>query len=263
MDIQPQGRSDTQLTRGDDLFVNVHMFWAYGDFSTLERLAATSFIRHGYHLTIWTYGDIKNIPVGASQCDAREIVPENHVFVCGRGSYAAFSDLFRYTLLSQRGGLWSDTDVICLIPMSQFMENHSLPFVVQEMVSETALQVNNNLIYHPSPSAGDLVDLACAISQRFKPEKLKWGDCGPKLLTALVNTYPHLSPLTMPPSFANPVAWNNCPHQLLDETAVLPQETRFLHCFNEMWRRSGVDKDMRYPSNSILGRLCSELQDFF
>ena len=32
------------------------------------------------------------------------------------GSLAAFSNLFRYKLLLERGGWWVDTDVICLRP---------------------------------------------------------------------------------------------------------------------------------------------------
>ena len=50
------------------------MFWAYGPFSQMETLCATSFVKLGYQLIIWTYGDLPNAPKGAEVRHAGEIV---------------------------------------------------------------------------------------------------------------------------------------------------------------------------------------------
>ena len=106
-----------------------HMFWAYGDLSNLEKICISSFVSQNYSLNLWTYGGISNTPAGVIVRDAREILPEEMVFLNGRGSYASFSDLFRYAVLNKIGGLYADTDVIALQPESTLPEN---PFLVTE-----------------------------------------------------------------------------------------------------------------------------------
>ena len=91
-----------------------HLFWARGPLSQLERLCIGSFVRQGYATQLWTYGGLDNAPAGAVLRDARDVLPESALFLNRRGSYAGFSDLFRYTVLHRHGGLYSDTDVVAL-----------------------------------------------------------------------------------------------------------------------------------------------------
>lgn len=60
--------------------INTHMFWASGNFSNLEKIAASSFIENGYNLNIWTYGEIDNAPIKSYIKDANEILPESELF---------------------------------------------------------------------------------------------------------------------------------------------------------------------------------------
>jgi len=50
--------------------------------------------------------------------DGNQIIPEHEAFTYkngpGSGSYSAFSNLFRYKLLAQKGGWWIDMDMVCL-----------------------------------------------------------------------------------------------------------------------------------------------------
>lgn len=241
--------------------IQAHMFWAYGDFSQIERLAASSYIANGFELKVWTYGDIPNLPSRAQQLDARTILPETRVFTYNNGSYAGFADLFRYTLLSQHGGLWSDTDIICLKHVSQFYNIFSSDgFWVSER-TENSIRLNNNLIYHPQPRRGDLISLAAVIADQLNQDILSWGICGPKLLTNLALEYPDLAPTIMAPLFANPINWWDCPSLLLQPHGLDPrQDFWFLHCYNEMWRQSNIDKNAPFPANSILGQLCDRYQ---
>jgi hypothetical protein len=238
--------------------IKAHMFWAYGSLSKLEILSAVSFLKNGYELNFWSYDNISNLPDGVIQRDAREILPEHRVFKYKNGSYAGFANLFRYAVLLKYGGLWADSDVICLLPMSELQNSGIVSFLVTER-TPSAIKLNNNLIYNSEPRSGDVIDLAYALSDRFDVDKLQWGDCGPKLLSALVKTYPSLIPTIMEPCFANPVDWWDCPRVLLDpkKGKEIPIQWGFLHCYNEMWRTAGIDKNSPFPPGSFLSKIQS------
>ena len=242
--------------------IQAHMFWAYGAFSMLERLAAASFVANGYRLKLWSYGDIGNVPQGVELCDARGVLPESRVFTYHDGSYAGFADLFRYTLLSREGGLWADTDVICLAPASALKALARHGFLVTERTRDKSVQINANLIHHPSPTPGDIIDLARVIADRFPVDRMTYGDIGPKLLTTLTRAYPALAPVLLSPEFANPVDWWDCPQRLIGAAGDVPDGTWFLHGYNEMWRRSGVDKNAPCRADSMLGKLIARYEDW-
>lgn len=239
----------------------VHFFWAYGPLSTLEKIAVMSFVRHGFHVKWWTYEKSAKLPSAVEQCDAGQIIPERRVFTYKNGSVAAFANLFRYAVLSRFGGLWADTDVICLTPASSIVQFGPTGFLVTERTQTNALRINNNVIYHPHPKTGDLIDLAHAVAERFDTATLQWGDCGPLLLTALAKAYPRMAPTVKTPEFANPIDWWSCPQALLSATGRLPAHAAFLHCFNEMWRRTEADKDAEYPAGSIMAQLRDVYED--
>lgn len=235
---------------------HVHFLWVEGRLSKLELLCINSFIHRGFTVNLWHYGDIPNAPRGTIKRDGREILAEDRIFTYENGSVAAFADLFRYKLLCEKGGLWVDTDVICLTTKDIFTKNKAA-FWVSEFNNEKAC-VNNNLIFWPMPKVGDAMHVIYALANAFPIDKLQWGDCGPRLLQMIFDTYPQLAPPILPPAFCNPVPFTECPNSLLKEDKSLLENSHFLHCFNEMWRRNNVDKNIDYPLNSILREL--ELQ---
>ena len=232
--------------------VVVHQFWAYGRLSRLERLSVTSFLDHGYRVVLWSYEPPGNAPRSADLRDARELVAEECVFTYRNGSYAAFANLFRYKVLSRFGGLYADTDVVCRLPAGRLPE---WPFLVSERHESGRLGINNNVIWSPRPRPGDIVDLALGVTERFPVDALEWGDCGPRLLSALVGTYPKLAFRVMPPEFANPVGYWDCPRALMSPERPSIARAGFVHCYNEMWRRAGVDKDRAFPEGSLMAQL--------
>jgi hypothetical protein len=228
------------------------MFWAYGPFSKLELICVNSFIRHGYGLNIWTYRGLTNAPQGAALRDARKILPESRVFTYKNGSYAGYSNLFRYTLLSRVGGLYIDTDVICLTPAAHLPDG---PFVVSERSREgDGSKVNCNVIFSPRPEAGDIIDLAYSFTNRFPVDKLEWSDCGPKLLTLLTRNYPSLAFPVKDADFANSIDFWRCPDALLEPGRQISEGAAFLHLYNQMWTWAGVDKNAPYPKGSLMDR---------
>jgi len=247
--------------------MQVHMFWAYGPFSQLETLCARSFVAQGYPLQIWNYQGLDNSPEGASLRDAREIWSENRLFTYKNGSYAAFADLFRYALLNREGGLYVDADIIAVkgpsfVPKEPFLVTERVSIrgsriirPIKERFSQPKTRINNCVIHKPHPAQGDIIDMAEQFAERYPLDLLEWGDAGPKLLSMLHEHYPQLSYQAMPPEFANPVNWWSCPAQLLSLGKAIPEDTVFLHCYNETWRRSGIDKNANFPAGSIVSNL--------
>lgn len=123
--------------------INVHSLWIGRHISPLEMLTLKSFIAAGHKFHLWIYDKIETpLPKEIIIKDASEIIPQNKVFKYngkntfghGKGSYAGFSDIFRYKLLYEHGGWWIDMDVCCLKPLNisspyVFRKHHNLPVV--------------------------------------------------------------------------------------------------------------------------------------
>lgn len=101
----------------------VNSLWVGSGLTFLEELTIRSFIHHGHRFKLWVYDDSIKLDVqGLTIENANDIIPRGDVFRYpedgkidwGKGSYAGFSDIFRYKLLYERGGWWVDMDVTCL-----------------------------------------------------------------------------------------------------------------------------------------------------
>jgi mannosyltransferase OCH1-like enzyme len=231
------------------------MLWVYGNLSNIERLCINSFLCHGYRPYLWTYGDITNAPNGTILKNANEIIPEKMLFKF-MGSYAAFANIFRYAVLSRQGGIWSDSDIVCLKP-STLLPDES--FLVEQNTKENTKKINTCLIYSKNPKPGDIIDIAYVMSERFPKDNLAWGDTGPKLLTILHKEYPKISfELVMKPEFCNSINWWECPAILLIPHREMNNKAMFLHLYNEMWARAGIDKNASFIKDSIMDKLANK-----
>ncbi|MDB5284000.1 MAG: hypothetical protein JWO06_3075 [Bacteroidota bacterium] len=102
----------------------INGLWIGNTLSKIELLTMRSFMANGHQFKLWVYDDAikKLLPEGVLVADANEIIPSDKVFSYvqankyghGKGSYAGFSDIFRYRLLFLHGGWWVDMDVCCL-----------------------------------------------------------------------------------------------------------------------------------------------------
>lgn len=127
----------------DDSNLTVNAMWIGNSLSACELLTIKSFLNNGHKFVLWAYDNISTqLPSGTILRDASEIIPREKVFSYkysnqfghGKGSYAGFSDIFRYKLLYLNGGWWVDMDVTCLKPLDfeddyVFRSHHSLPLV--------------------------------------------------------------------------------------------------------------------------------------
>ena len=223
--------------------ITAHMFWAKGPISELEYLCMKSFIDKKYKLLVWSYDDGLEIPPEAKLRDANNVIDESKLFLNRQGSYAGFSDYFRYKVLNRFGGLYSDTDVIAVRPATELPKSQ---FLVTEHSKQNTFKsyINGNVIYNPTPSKGNVIDLALAYTRRFPKEDIQWSEIGPALLSAIVSIYPRHDFVIQPPMFANPIPWWECPQKLLqDDLSILDDNCFFFHCYNETWKRAGIDKN--------------------
>src|SRR5690606_11933608 len=63
---------------------------------------------------LFVYNKTINVPNGVIIRDANEIISHKKIFLDSRGSYASFADWFRFKMLFELGGWWSDLDSICV-----------------------------------------------------------------------------------------------------------------------------------------------------
>src|SRR5580704_13864394 len=99
--------------------LRVQMFWHGAALSRIERLCMASFLAHGHPLDLYVYDAPAALPAGVRLMPPEEILPRTLLFRHRRtGSLGSFSDWFRYRLLNERGGIWADTDVVCLAPLA-------------------------------------------------------------------------------------------------------------------------------------------------
>ncbi len=101
----------------------------------LEHLTMNSFLYHGAEFHLWHYKPIE-APKGVVLRDANEILPASMIFRYpkemyldfGANSFVGFSEIFRYKVLYEVGGWWSDMDVTCLKPLDDITDDYWFRF---------------------------------------------------------------------------------------------------------------------------------------
>jgi len=136
----------------------IQMLWIGERLSTLERLSIASFRANGHPVHLYTYGPVAGVPEGTEIRDAAEVLTRDLIFRnppgFGEGSFAGFSNLFRYKLLLDRGGIWCDCDVVCLRPFD-FISRGPLLTASERLPPEPgrdpqSVQLNNCFILAPA-----------------------------------------------------------------------------------------------------------------
>jgi glycosyltransferase involved in cell wall biosynthesis len=147
--------------------------WIGKHLSKLEKLTLLSFTRHGHAFNLWAYDALDEaLPPGVVLRDAAQILPRERIFLkaesdpsagVGRMSYGPFSDLFRYKLLYEHGGIWVDMDITCLKPFD-FAE----PYVFRAH----QIGLMGNLMKVPPKS--ELMRLSFELADKVANETVPW-----------------------------------------------------------------------------------------
>jgi hypothetical protein len=175
----------------------VNSLWIGKELSTINILSINSFLYNSFKYNLYVYEDIENIPSDVNVLDGNEIVNESEIFVYKRGfnkgSPSAFSNLFRYELLFQKGGLWVDTDIV-------YLKNFNLDerFVfASEIDYEGNLKVATGLMYSKDKKEQLFKELIDEVNLRDKDD-LNHGDIGPILFDWKVKEFDlmeHVKPI--------------------------------------------------------------------
>lgn len=231
----------------------IQMLWVEGPLSPLERLSMASFMRCGHPVHLYVYGHVDCVPRGVLVLDGRSILPEERI--CrygpaagpGEGSLALFSNLFRYELLKRHGGIWSDSDMVCLKPLDDVV---ATDYVIATEYRDRGKQVAlANACLLKAPAGSPFITECNAIAMGADLERSRWGELGPLLMTVMVRKH-GLERIIAPPWRFSPLGWWEFPRLVEDTVVQWPDAAVAVHCFNEMWRRTGVDKNAVYGAHS-------------
>ena len=251
----------------------IQMFWHGAPLSRVERLSLASFVHHGHAVHLYAYEPIEGVPPGVTMRNAGEILARELIFQHRRTrSIAPFADWFRYRLLSERGGIWADTDVVCLKPF-----DYAQPRVFGWQDDEL---INNAVIGLP---AGDplasWMAAACESPNRWLPYDdfdmrvrklqrrflrgnhrgdIRWGESGPIGLTHAIEHFGCIAE-ALPAWHFYPV-----PHERFRSLFESPvhagdirlDDSRAVHLWNNLIEREGAGhKDAPFPRDCLFERL--------
>lgn len=210
----------------------VHGLWIGSELSRLEQLTLRSFTRFGHEFHLWVYDEITTpLPVGVSLRDANVIFPRERVFRrnaldpetgVGRNSLGAFSDLFRYKLLYERGGIWVDMDVTAL---------RRFDFKEEYLFRPHRLGMVGNVM--KCPKGSELMRAALEETEAVAGENIAFLEP-----VRILNKHVERLGLTgfIRPDISNEDHWLDAIRALAESNAPIPSHWYAIHWVNEFWR---------------------------
>lgn len=238
----------------------IQMLWISGPLSNLERLSISSFIACGHEVHLYTYGIDGEIPKGVTVRDANEIIHKSRLFrnpsAVGFGSVAPFADIFRYTLLLEQGGMWCDTDMVCLKPLT-FAKNMEIFFSSEYVATGTSDSQQRSFkpnIGAIKASIGHPVIAECLrVATAVDLHTSAWAQTGPGTVADVLERYKHDNIVLHPDIFCSVPHWE---FQTLFSgfRPIIPQAYA-IHFWNEICRWNFIDKNGDFEPLSIFERL--------
>lgn len=243
----------------------------------MEQLSIKSFLKNGHEYHLYVYDDVNNIPEGTIVKNGNEVLPAERIFTSQsgwwKGSYAGFSDIFRYHLLKNKGGWWVDTDVVCLKPFD-FKTEYVIASSHECQWGELA---NNCVIKMPKDS--DLAAYLVDVTNSLDPNKVTVGETGPHLIQKAVGYSNYQQYIASYQTFC-PITWRAVNKIVFSESGLTFQKSVKLakdfirpivrpytrsgritknsyavHLWNEIWRQNKLDKNITYSNKCLFENL--------
>ncbi len=227
--------------------------------------AATASMRAaGHPVRVWSYAPQKLEflrPHGVELRQAADVLPKGLFERIVAGSEIRyFSDVFRYAVLYEHGGLWMDTDVVLLRPFP-FHGDHFLN--LQWRGGHQGHFICGNVMY-AKPFSRHMRHLyETAIERFFASNEKRFGDIGPKLLSDYVasDAGAELRERLGSPVFFNPIDWTELDRfdQPLGELADYLNDERVIgiHLWNA--KTNALSRD---EGTSLISQLSDPLGNF-
>ncbi|WP_424363274.1 glycosyltransferase [Methylocystis parvus] len=221
----------------------IHCFYeALSDSANHDSLiaATTSMVAAGHQVKVWTYTPDRLAflrECGVQTAPAEDIVPRG-LFerILGSSEIRYFSDIFRYAVLYEHGGLWMDTDVV-LLRSFPFCGDYFFNLQWRAGAANEHF-ICGNVIYAKKYSPHIRALYEAAVSLAKEPHSGAFGDVGPKLLSDYVCSKEgaELRDWVFSPMFFNSIDWTETDRfdlSIMENSAFLNDERVFgVHLWN-------------------------------
>lgn len=254
----------------------IHALWIGPKLGALSHCCLKSFVMRGHEVYLHTYADIEDIPEGVTKVDANLIMSEDKIIKHNEtGSYALFSDIFRYELMRKVEGIYVDCDVYCLKPLIIPEHGYLLGFEDDNWINGAVLRIPSdsllldsllNAAYDPqfvppwySKSRQFRLKTKKAFGIGTSIADMPWGVIGPKAITYYLHKYQEIK-YVQPIDIFYPVHYQ-CISQLCDPNLtvqdITTSRTLAIHLYNEMLR--GIDLSTIEPDSTLARLLKNEI----
>lgn len=252
----------------------IHALWIGNKLGPIARCCLRSFVMRGHDVTLHSYNAIEDIPEGVESQDANLIIPKERIVKHkATGSYALFSDLFRYELLQKldNNTLYVDCDVYCLKPITIPDNGYLLSYEDDNAINGAVLALPQN-----SPILNALISaskdpkfippwypnmrrfklrISKYLGFKRKIEEMAWGVIGPTAITYYAHSFQELDKISSIDLFY-PVHYKKVRQYLLDGDLsledVVTHRTLCIHLYNEKLKDICLET---IDKRSVLNRL--------
>lgn len=244
--------------------VSCSALWIGRELSPLAAACLRSFGAVGVPITLYTYERLVDVPSNVEVADANLVVPKEKIFRHKTtGSYAAFSDVFRYRLFGLSSTVYVDTDVYCVRAINDeplicgWEDDKAINGAVLRLPPNSAildrmLRIATSNFFFP-PWSGRKESLK-AIAKHIllggpSASYMHWGAIGPEALTYYLTEF-NLARFALPREHFYPVHWTKVDKFVTPGLAVgdlITSKTSCIHLYNEMLRSTNY---LEAPSSS-------------
>jgi len=215
----------------------------------MEQMCMHSHLRAGHEFHLYTYDPPTNVPAGVQLHDAADVLSPERIFRSSNGAVGDFANYFKYHVLRDQGGCWTEMDELCVRPWGDLGQFVSSEHVAGggNVIDQAAINIEAG---HPL-----MVSLVEQCDARLRDGgALTWGTFGVNQFAEAVRK---LGLHVMPPGAFCPLPWWDA--KLLIQSGfedwgsawkAALEQSHGIQLWNEAWRREGWDKDS-VPAGSM------------
>lgn len=217
----------------------------------MVHLTIHSYVNKGHTFYLWRYKPTSEVlPKGVIVKDANEIIPEEEIFRkkesdpkfgLGKNSLGTFSDIFRYKLLYEYGGWWTDMDITCLKALNFKEEYYFRKHPILPMIG--------NVMKCP-PKSKVMRQAYQVTQQKCNAQTVDWLLTN-KMLNETISDYQLQG--FIQDGHSNAESFIELEKFIFD-TSPLPSNWFYLHWMNEEWRTRNLSP-YQVIKNSTLAQL--------
>ena len=218
----------------------VFSLWIGSSLSIMEQTCINSFLQKGTAFILYTYSNISNVPYGTIIRDANTVILQEEYIKYDNPSF--FSNLFRYTVLYEIGGIWVDMDLVCIHPLNEIITTSE--YIFSSELKNNEQHTNAGIIGCP-PKTQLMLDCCNEVKSIVQSKTtIRHGLLGPKVLKKYVSLheldhYVHPYYVFCPYDFKEVhkiFSPSNITHKELEEDILC------IHLWNNVLIGNGIDK---------------------